>query len=34
MKIKVKKIGTFYTAQRIPIWQRIIIKVLKYFNKY
>lgn len=27
MKIKVKKVGSFYTAQKISIWQRIIIKL-------
>lgn len=27
MKIKIKKVGTFYTAKRISIWQRIIIKL-------
>lgn len=32
MKIKIKKIGTFYSAQRISIWQKIIIKIVKYFN--
>ncbi len=34
MKIKIKKVGTFYTAKRISIWQRIIIKLLKHFNRY
>lgn len=34
MKIQIKKSGSIYTAKKLSIIERILIKLLKYFNKY